>query len=194
VLAYNGTMKILALADRGPQIDLVRTVQEEGIELICTLGDLDYGAISQLAAITHIPKIGVYGNHCSGTYMEPLGIINLHRKTYEHGGLSFGGFEGSLRYKPSAHAKMYTQDEAERLMAGYPPVDVFLSHAPPAGINDEPGDPVHAGFTALREYMDTQQPRFWLHGHTYPSEEELVTRSGATAVFYVYRSRILDLS
>lgn len=188
-------MKILALADRPPHLSLQGSLhdvcQREAIELICTLGDLEYSDIAELATIT-LPKIGVYGNHCSGTYMEPLGIVNMHRHAGILGGLTFGGFEGSVRYKEGV-APMYTQQEADRLMAGFPRVDVFLSHCPPYGINDTPGEVAHQGFHALRRYIDTQQPNVWLHGHTYPTKESLITQHGSTRIEYVFGYKIIIL-
>ena len=88
---------------------------------------------------------------------------------------------------------MCTQDEADTKMIGFPAVDVFLSHAPPYGINDEPGDPTHEGFRALREYLEVNKPKVWLHGHTYPSEENIVRQYGDTRIEYIYRQAIVSL-
>jgi len=111
--------------------------------LICTLGDLDYFSLQELEKVTNIPKIGVYGNHCSGNYFDSLGIHNLHLNTFKHTRLVFGGFEGSICYKESAYAKMYTQEEAEEMLKDFPAVDVILAHSPPYGINDEPNSSSH---------------------------------------------------
>ena len=72
-------MKTLILADRRPQIDIRQTIIDENIELVISLGDFAREDLLPLADITHIPKIGVYGNHDSGNYMEELGIMNLHQ-------------------------------------------------------------------------------------------------------------------
>ncbi|MFZ3233654.1 MAG: hypothetical protein WA194_09330 [Patescibacteria group bacterium] len=42
-----------------------------------------------MAKIDGIPKIGVYGNHCDGRYMDKLGIENLHMKLVTMKGISF---------------------------------------------------------------------------------------------------------
>jgi uncharacterized protein len=187
-------MKILVLADRPPRHSLPGSIaqvcRDNAIELICTLGDLEYADIQELADIT-LPKIGVYGNHCSGTYMPELGIHNMHLRSGQLSGLTFGGFEGSVRYKVGT-APMYTQEEAAQLMQNFPRVDVFLSHCPPYGINDEPDEVAHQGFHALRSYLDQQQPRLWLHGHTYPKEGEVVTQHGPTRIEYVFGHKILS--
>ena len=92
-------MKILAIADRPPKKSICETVLEEKIDLIITLGDLEYTQIAELKYIKDIPKIGVYGNHCTPGYMELLDITDLHLKTTTINGLTFGGFDGSHRYK-----------------------------------------------------------------------------------------------
>ena len=77
-------MKILAIADRAPRESVIGLVNKHSVELICTLGDLDYSSLHELKEITTIPKIGVYGNHCSGSYFDELGIKNMHLSTFEY--------------------------------------------------------------------------------------------------------------
>jgi Icc-related predicted phosphoesterase len=185
-------VKVLVIADRNPHIDVAQVVRENHVEMVITLGDLTREDILGLADVTHIPKIGVYGNHDSGSYMEELGIMDMHRKTWQFGGLSFGGFEGCVRYKDNPDAIMYTQTEATEMMRGYPKVDVFISHCPPRGVNDEP-EVAHQGFDALRTYLDAQSPAIWLHGHTYPTDETIVRQVGATRIEYVFGHRIVEL-
>jgi uncharacterized protein len=187
-------MIILAIADRAPTVSILETLKKyPNIDLICTLGDLDYFSLQELEHIDSIPKIGVYGNHCSGNYFDSLGIINLHLQTFEHGGLLFGGFEGSIRYKESIHAKMYTQAEAEELLIDFPRVDVMLAHSPPYGINDEVDSASHQGLFALRSYIEHKKPKYFLHGHTYPSQEDMVTMFGETDIVYVFGDRVIEI-
>ncbi len=185
-------MKALVIADRRPDIDIRSTIESEDIELVITLGDLTREDILALAEIKHIPKIGVYGNHDSGTYMPELGIWDMHLKIWEYNGLKFGGFQGCVRYKENPDAIMCTQGEATSLMQNFPPVDVFISHCPPRGINDET-EIAHQGFDALRQYIDAQQPKVWLHGHTYPTEKTVIQQHGPTRIEYVYKHKIIEL-
>lgn len=186
-------MKILAIADKKPKESIASILEINNVDLICTLGDLDQYSISELASINHIPKIGVYGNHCSGTYFEPLGITNMHLKTFEYGGLVFGGFEGCVRYKDDPYAKMYTQEEAVVLLKDFPRVDVMLVHCPPYGVNDEPGELAHQGYKALRDYIEQKKPKYLLHGHTYPMADTLVRRHADTEIIYVQKDKLIDL-
>jgi uncharacterized protein len=182
-------MVIFAISDRPPKSSILSLIDKHKVDLICTLGDLDYFSLQELAKITNIPKIGVYGNHCSGNYFESLNIHNIHLKTFEYNGITFGGFEGSIRYKESAYAKMYTQEEAK----DFPTVDVFLAHSPPYGINDEPESSSHQGFIAIKEYIESKKPKYFLHGHTYPTKENLVEKLGDTTIFYFYEDKIIEI-
>ncbi len=186
-------MRILAIADRPPREKIKKILEREPVKLICTLGDLDFFALKELAEITNIPKIGVYGNHDSGKYFESLGIINIHLKTFEFENLVFGGFEGSVRYKNSQEAIMYTQEEAFELLKDFPSVDVMIAHSPPYGINDKPEELTHQGFKALREYIQQKKPKYFLHGHTDVNERNAITKFGETTIIYVYRDKIVDL-
>lgn len=183
-------MKILAIADRPPSTPILETLSKEKIDVIVTLGDLEMHQIRSLQEVNDIPKLGVYGNHCSGMYMESLGIQNLHLTTTTINDTLFGGFEGCVKYKESS-AKMYTQEEASELLRTFPKVDIMLTHAPPFGINDEPDDPTHAGFKGLRTYLDKQKPAHLFHGHTYPPENECVKQYLETKIHYISGSKII---
>jgi len=184
-------MNILAIADRQPKINILDVVRDNNIDLIVTLGDLMREDILPLEQITNISKIGVYGNHDSGTYMPELGIWDMHLKIWDFNGFRFGGLQGCVRYKENPNAIMYTQQEASQMMAHFPPVDVFLCHCPPRGINDEE-EIAHQGFVGLRDYIDRVQPKLLMHGHTYPTEPTLIKQHGATRIEYVYEYKIVS--
>lgn len=185
-------MKALVIADHRPAIDIVETILANQIDLVITLGDLTREDILGLEHITHIPKIGVYGNHDSGTYMPELGIMDMHLKTWDYQGLRFGGFQGCVRYKDNPDAIMYTQAEATAMFSGFPPVDILLCHCPPRGINDEE-ETAHQGFDATRHYIEQFAPKVLLHGHTYPTPESLITQHGATHIEYVFGYKIVEI-
>ena len=185
-------MKTIVLADRRPQIDLRQTIIDKNIELVISLGDFAREDLLPLAEITHIPKIGVYGNHDSSQYMEELGIINLHRTIWHYQNKSFAGLQGCVRYKSNPYAIMYTQDEVYDILANYPQVDIFITHCPPRGINDE-DNIAHQGFDALLDYIDKKPPKILLHGHTYPNEENIIRQHGPTKIEYTYGYQIIEI-
>lgn len=186
-------MRILAIADRAPDGRIQDILAQNAIDVIVTLGDLEMMQIRALEDVTTIPKLGVYGNHCSGMYMPELGIENMHLATKTIAGLTFGGFEGCVKYKESS-AKMYTQEEASRMLASFPRVDIMLVHCPPFGVNDDQDDIAHTGFIGLRDYVEREKPRALLHGHTYPSDQGMVTQLGGTRIEYVFGHRIIEIS
>jgi hypothetical protein len=184
-------MKILVIADRPPTKPIGETVRDEQPDLIITLGDLELSDLQGLDLITNIPKIGVYGNHCSGNYFNDFGIEDMHLKIKEIGGVVFGGFEGSVRYK-NGDAPMYTQQEAAELLKDFPHVDVMLAHSPVRGLHDE-NDPAHQGFDALRTYVTEKKPKYYLHGHTYVSSSTKVDVLESTQVVHVYADQVMVL-
>jgi len=184
-------MKILAIADRPPSRPIPDILAEHDIDVIVTLGDLEMHQIRSLEAITDIPKLGVYGNHCSGKYFESLGIQNMHLNTVEVLGKTFGGFQGCVRYKESTYAIMYHQEEASEMIKDFPHVDVMLTHAPPYGVHDDVTEISHTGFLGLRDYVLAKQPSYLLHGHTYPDTDR--SFMGDTEVVYVQEDKVLEL-
>jgi len=180
--------RALCIADRPTDVPLAELVRAAGFDVVLLLGDLTY---SQLRPLEHLdlPKLGVYGNHCAGSYFEALGVIDLHLRTAAVDGITFGGFEGCHRYK--ARPRQWSQEETEALLADFPRVDVMVCHSPPEGVNDDPGDDAHVGLRGLRAYVERHDPALLVHGHTYPSQPS--ERVGRTEVRYVSGHRIVTL-
>jgi uncharacterized protein len=133
-----------------------------------------------------LPKLGVRGNHDEPGLLDALGVQDLHLRSAGLGGLSFSGFGGAPQYD-------WTEEEAERDLERLPAADVLLTHSPPAGVNDEPDDPVHRGSPALRAWVERWQPRWLLHGHTLPNPAAAVTELGPTRVIHVRGAMPLHL-
>jgi Icc-related predicted phosphoesterase len=96
-----------------------------------------------------------------------------------------------VRYRPGAH--QYTQEQAEQLVRELPPADVLVAHSPPFGVNDEPDDPPHVGFRALRDWVERHAPRLLLHGHTMPDPRTRTCRLGETRVVWVRGVELVEL-
>ncbi len=71
----------------------------------------------------------VKGNHDYDAPFDPR-ITDLHLKTVEIDGLTFGGFGGSWRYKPKG-AFLFEQDEVSTALSAFPRVDIFVAHNSP---------------------------------------------------------------
>jgi uncharacterized protein len=175
-------VRLLAFADEPPPADAAEIVAQNPIDAVVTLGDLRPDWIASLATVD-VPRFGVHGNHDGEDELPGLGIRDLHLSRAEVGECSFAGFEGCVRYGDGAH--QYTQEEAAALMRDLPPADVLLCHCPPAGVNDDPDDPAHVGFRALREWVEEHRPRYLLHGHTTPDARTRIDHLGPTKVVWV---------
>jgi Icc-related predicted phosphoesterase len=176
-------MRLLALADELPRASLRELVARNAPDALVTLGDLPEEGVAELADL-RLPRLGVHGNHDEPGMLDRLGVADVHLAGEEVGGWSFAGFEGCVRYgRGGVH--QYTQRKAARLVRRLPPADVLLCHCPPSGVNDNPEDPAHVGFEALREWVERHAPRYLLHGHTTPDPRTRVHRLGATRVVWV---------
>lgn len=183
-------MRVLALADEPPPGDAAELVAANRPDVVVTLGDLQPDWIASLSGVD-VPRLGVHGNHDGEQELQSLGIRDLHLERAEVGGWSFCGFEGCVRYGPGPH--QYTQEEAGELASRLRAADVLLCHCPPSGVNDEPDDPAHAGFLALREWVARHQPLYLLHGHTTPDPRTRVHRLGQTEVRWIRGAVVLEL-
>jgi uncharacterized protein len=183
-------VRVLALADEPPPVDPAQLAAANGADAVVTLGDLQPAWIGSLTGLG-LPRLGVHGNHDGENQLAALGIRDLHLARAEVDGWSFAGFEGCVRYRDGPH--QYSQEEADRLVPRLPPADVLLCHCPPWGVNDEPDDPAHVGFRALRDWVERHQPRYLLHGHTTPDPRTRVKRFGRTEVIWVRGARTIDL-
>ncbi len=157
-------------------------------DVLVSLGDMPDLAIQQIALRCRCQQVlAVKGNHDSSRPFKPP-IRDMHLQTFTLDGVTFGGFCGSWKYKPKGNY-LFEQDEAERLLATFPAVDVFIAHNAPRLVHDR-DDEVHIGFSAFGNYIARHQPRYFFHGHTHVSPE---TRLGATRVIGVLGQQRFDL-
>ena len=74
-------LKALVIADTSPEIDLVKTIEDNDIDIFISLGDLYPIDFEGLDLVDHILKIGVYGNHDIIKYYAEL----RHRESASKG-------------------------------------------------------------------------------------------------------------
>ena len=200
------TLKALSLSDR--QVDSIYSSQVKSrfadVNLILGCGDLPYYYLEFVVSMLDVPLYYVRGNHSnlvehssSGSITHPHGGIDLHRKVVHDRGLILAGVEGSLRYRQGPF--QYTQSEMWLHVLRMVPsliinrarygryLDVFISHAPPWGIHDQPDLP-HQGIKAFRWLLDTFRPRYHFHGHihVYRNDTQTITNYQSTMVINTY--------
>lgn len=178
-------MRILAIAD----IDDFHWKRGSGqADVLLSCGDVSDQVILEAAEAYGCQAIfAVKGNHDTKTsFPEP--IIDLHLKTREFGGFTFGGLNGSWRYKPVGHF-LYEQEDVKEFLSEFPPVDIFVSHNSPRGIHDHE-DEVHYGFDGLNSYITKAKPNVVIHGHQHVDRETPVAE---TRVIGVCGHKMIDM-
>ena len=202
-------MKLLTVSDipvsylYGPQVRQRFT----GLDLMISCGDLPHEYLEYLVNCLDVLHYYVHGNHDQkyelttwGNHLTPMGGIDLHCRVERYRGLLMAGVEGSLRYNDGPF--QYSQSEmwmnvfrivpgmlANRLRYGRY-LDLFVTHAPPLGIHDQPDLP-HRGLRAFRWLIDVFHPTVHVHGHihVYRPGETVETQVGSTLVLNTFGFR-----
>jgi hypothetical protein len=188
-------VSVLSLSD--VQIEFIYSPRVQGrfsdVELVICCGDLPYYYMEYVSNALDVPLYFVRGNHASqveytvaGPRTAPLGAIDLHRRVVEHDGLILAGVEGSLRYRESPF--QYSQVEMWGHVLRLLPtlmlnravkgrfLDVFVTHAPPWGIHDQPDLP-HQGIKAFLWLLRVFRPAYHFHGHIHVYRNDTITRT-----------------
>jgi uncharacterized protein len=193
------------------------------VDLVVGCGDLPYAYLEYVFDALGAELFFVRGNHDEAgdvsnpmdigrgvpgdmyvQHKAPRGGIDLHRKLLNYHGLLLGGIEGSLRYRPGSF--QYSQTQMWRYVLWLAPwllrnrmlygryLDVFVSHAPPAGIHDA-SDLPHQGIKAFRWLISVFQPAYFLHGHVhiYRPDDPVETQVGKTRVINSYGFRLTEV-
>jgi Icc-related predicted phosphoesterase len=203
-------MKILSVSDTILDFIYSPTISTRfaGVDLVLGCGDLPYYYLEYIISKLDKPTFYVRGNHAHpmeysdelGARSEPHGGVDLHRKVVNHRGLLLAGVQGSLRYRTGPY--QYSQSEMFANILHFVPqlllnrmlygrfLDVFVTHAPPAGIHDE-SDLPHRGIKAFRWLIQVFQPAYHFHGHIHVYRKDTVTetRFGSTLVINSYGFR-----
>lgn len=198
--------KVLAVSD--VELDFIYSPQVRerfnDIDLIIGCGDLPYYYLEYMISVLNKPLFFVRGNHSnvkeyssSGSLGEPRGGVDLHRRMILANGVILAGIEGSLKYRngPYQYSQSKMWEHVFRLVPAlirnqaiygrY--LDIFVSHAPPWGIHDQPDLP-HQGINAFRWLLEVFKPAYHFHGHIhlYRQDAIKVTRFMNTEVVNAY--------
>jgi uncharacterized protein len=207
-------MKLLTLSDIEIPFIYSPLVAERfcNIDIIIACGDLPYYYLEYVINALNIPAFFVRGNHAKeveyttgGIRKSPHGGVDLHRRLFNQDGLLLAGIEGSVRYRKGPY--MYTQGEMWCYIFGLVPgvlwnrmrygrfLDIFVTHAPPWGIHDQPDLP-HQGIKAFTWFVKVFQPAYHFHGHIHVYHPDTVTDTlyGRTKIIntFGYRETLLD--
>ncbi|MBN1147436.1 MAG: metallophosphoesterase [Anaerolineales bacterium] len=202
-------MKILSLSDKTVSFIYSTQARERfgKVDLLLGCGDLPYTYLEYVLTVLNAPLFFVRGNHdklieygAGVTRQGPQGGMDLHLQTCNYNGLLLAGVEGSLRYRDGKF--QYTQEEMWNFVLRLVPslalnrlrygryLDIFVTHAPPAGIHDQPDLP-HQGIEAFLWLIKVFQPAYHFHGHVhvYHPDTVIETVVGRTQVINTYGYR-----
>ena len=206
-------MKILALSDTIVEIIYSQYVRQRfaRVDMVISCGDLPFYYLEYVTSALNAPTFYVRGNHAHpleyterGAHKEPEGAFDLHCRVVAQNGVLLAGIEGSLKY----NRRQYQYSQAEMWLSVWSLVprllynrirygrflDIFVSHAPPWGVNDQEDLP-HQGIKAFLWLDKLFQPAFHLHGHIHVYRNDLQRECfiGRTKVVNVFGYREIDL-
>jgi putative phosphoesterase len=187
-------MRILGITDIHGRIEfvqkLVERVKNETFDAMMVAGDITHfqgreKAVRVLKPLLSlgIPLVAVFGN-CDGEdipdLLNELGI-NAHNRRVEIRGVGIVGIGGSNITPFTTIWELSEEEIAEILRKNYQPGDLILSHVPPYGTKtDRVHSGAHVGSTALREFIEENQPPLVLTGHIH--EGRSIDKIGKTLV------------
>jgi Icc-related predicted phosphoesterase len=198
-------MRILVFSDI--HSDLVRLGELMGTEadLYIAAGDLVSWArgLDKAAAVMR-PKADrvwlIPGNHESpadiSKFCQTYGFHDLHGQSLEIDGVHVAGL-GCSSPTPFHTPGEYSEREiSERLapFAGKNPL-VLICHCPPKGTRlDRAGEKLHFGSTAVREFIDREQPVRFFCGHIHEAEGATEQLGATLCVNVGKRGYLLDVA
>ena len=207
-------MKILVVTDAVDQSIYSNLVKERfgDVEIVLACGDLSAYYLEFIVTLLDVPLFYVRGNHDhelftrdgDGDEAPPGGCVAIDGQVVQHNGLIIAGLGGSPRYnhKPDQYTDL---QQRLRLLAMRPRLlynqmrfgracDIFMTHAPPRGVNDLP-DPCHLGFPSFLDFVRKFRPRYMVHGHVHLYNRNAPYRAkvGETEVINAYPYRVLEI-
>lgn len=178
-------MKLLLFSDLHCDARAARRLVESSSEIDVVVGAGDFANLRRGLDITlevlksiDRPTILVPGN--SETDVELAAACRgwsyahvLHGSGVTVAGLDFWGLGGGVPITPFGSWSVdFTEDEAERLLAGCAHGSVLVSHSPPKGAVDVSSTGASLGSNAVRRAVEEKQPALVVCGHIHGSAGE----------------------
>ena len=163
-------------------------LKQRDVDVLLCLGDL-WNSTIERACDLYCPEMvfAVRGNHDLPAPL-PAYAIPLHLKVETFHGIKFGGLDGCWNYKARGHF-LFSQEQANEMLSGFPAVDVMIAHNSPRTIHERE-DIIHKGFDGLLDYVQRSTPKYLIHGHQHVNQ---TTTIGQTTVIGVFGEAFLLL-
>jgi Icc-related predicted phosphoesterase len=187
-------MRLLLFSDLHCDLTTARRLAARSSEADVVIGAGDFGTARRgvetcIGALQSIdrPSVLVPGNSesveelraaCRGWQQAHV----LHGSAVEIGGTMFFGIGGGIPVTPfGSWSYDFTEDQARELLVACPAGCVLVSHSPPKGLVDVSSRGKSLGSVAIREVVDSKQPRLVACGHIHESAGQS-TRCGMAVV------------
>ena len=187
-------MKLLLFSDLHRDVQAARRLVERSAGADVVVGAGDFATmrrgieqtIDVLKAMEK-PAVLVPGNNESEAELEAAcrgwsSVHLLHGSGITIDGVSFWGLGGGVPVTPFGDWSVdFTEEEAERLLAGCPAGAVLISHSPPKGAVDVTSSGESKGSVAVRRAAEAKRPALVVCGHIHDSAGQ-VAKIGETPV------------
>lgn len=197
-------MKILVFSDIHSDLKRLAELMNTEADLYFAAGDLvSWSRGLDKAAEVMKPKADrVYvipGNHESpneiARFCELHGFRNFHGQSIEIEGVHLGGLGCSSPTPfntPGEYSELRFTDEL-KAFAGKKPL-VMICHCPPKNTKlDRAGERLHFGSTAIKQFIDREQPAWFFCGHIHEAEGVTETIGTTSCMNVGKRGYLLDL-
>jgi hypothetical protein len=139
------------------------------------------------------------GNHESEADVEKLcaryGLSNFHGRSMQVAGYWIGGL-GYSSPTPFNTPGEYSELELARRLEPFSNLEplVMVCHCPPKGtLLDQIREGLHAGSTAVKDFIDRRQPRYFFCGHIHEAEGVSIRMGATQAVNAGKKGYLLEL-
>lgn len=139
------------------------------------------------------------GNHESATqiaaFCAKFGLRDFHDRIFEFGGRKFGGL-GYSSPTPFHTPGEYSEAELKQRLNKFEQIPglIMICHAPPQNTElDKIRDGLHAGSSAVREFVDRNQPEYFFCGHIHEAEGRRVELGKTVAVNVGKKGYLLEV-
>lgn len=176
-------MKILAFSDLHCDLDQAAQLvaASDDADLVVGAGDfasVHSGLEETIAALSAIetPTVIVPGNNETASALEAAcdaagwsAATMLHGEGATLAGLSCFGLGAGVPTTPWDWSFDLSEEEAERMLAGFSGADLLILHSPPAGHCDRASTGQSLGSKAIAAAIERVQPRLAVCGHIHES-------------------------
>lgn len=180
-------MRILAFSDIHRDLDQAARLFELSTDVDVVIGAGDFASVHQgldemIAALSGIttPTVLVPGNNETETALREAvagwaAAQVLHGELTEIGGQAFYGLGGGIPTTPWDWSFDLDEGEAALKLKDCPEDAVLVIHSPPKGHCDSATDGPHFGSTAIRNTIESQQPKLAVCGHIHEAWGQVST-------------------